>query len=238
MANLLPEIATNKTAIQAAEKAKQMLAIAQLYVIDSPAMAEAANEDLKSIKSIAKALDDTRKEIKKPFADKATAVDKFFKEPKDFLDKAESCLKKALSGFLFEQERKRREAEERAREAAQAELVRMEEERKARASVQELDLNGAVDADFEEVQPPPVVPTEVVTWDQAANLSGLVQKKIWKAEVTDLKALLQAVIDGIAPADCVVVDQSFLNKMATSFKGSIEIPGVLWKEETSLASRG
>lgn len=243
MANLLPEIATNQSAIGADAKAKALLAAAKSYVIDCPEMAEAANEDLKAIKSYAKELETIRKEIKGPLAEKVKQIDAFFKSPADYLSKAESALKGSLSRYLDDIAAKRRAAEEKARRDAEAERKRMEAAIDVRAQQAESKQVGqsddVVDAEFEVLPTLPIVtPTEVIGADELPALSGLSAKTVWKAEVTDLKAMLQAVIDGVAPAESVTVDQSFLNKLATNFKGALEIPGVKWVTETQLASRG
>jgi len=53
----------------------------------------------------------------------------------------------------------------------------------------------------------------------------------WKAEVTDIRALMQAIIDGKAPLDLLQPNPTRLNQMARALKGAAMIPGVTVRNE-------
>lgn len=63
---------------------------------------------------------------------------------------------------------------------------------------------------------------------------GVTLKSAWKAEVTDIRALMQAVLANNAPADLIAVNERKLAAMATSLKDSLNIPGVQVKEDKTL----
>lgn len=229
MANMLPELAINPIASTAIVRAQEFMSLAQSYVIDCPEMAEAANADLKEIKAYAKQLDAAKKEVKTPIAEKVKQIDAFFKAPSDFLSRAESALKGSLTRYLDEIEKRRQEEIRKAQAEAEAERQRIAEMMQADAEV--------LDAEYEVVMPV-VVPSEVITATDTPKLDGIVKRKVWSAEVTDAMAIIKAIAAGTSPIECVTINQSFLNKLASTYKGSLEVPGVNFVETTSLASRG
>lgn len=108
MSTQLPAIlAENEDAKRLAEVAVDWQETAKSYKIASPEMAEAAAEDLRTIKGHQKAVEDLRKKLKQPSLDEGKAIDGFFKKPKDFLSKAEKLLKDAILTFQREEEAKR-----------------------------------------------------------------------------------------------------------------------------------
>lgn len=229
MANLLPELAGNPIASTAIARAQDFLSLAQSYVIDCPEMAEAANTDLKEIKAYSKQLDAAKKEVKAPLAEKVKQIDAFFKAPGDFLSRAESALKGSLTRYLDEIEKRRQDEIRKAQAAAEAERKRIHEEMLADADIV---------VDESSMRMPLVVPSEVITVTDTPKLEGIVKRKVWSAEVTDAMAIIKAIAAGDAPIDCVTINQSFLNKLASTYKGAFEVPGVNFVETTSLASRG
>jgi hypothetical protein len=111
-------------------QARRMLADAADFVIDSPELYQAAAEDLKRVKVLAKTVEDTRVSITGPLHQAKVAVDNLFKGPTTFLQQAESALKGAMLKWDQEQERIRREEERKAEEARRAEQARLDAERR------------------------------------------------------------------------------------------------------------
>lgn len=114
-------------------QAETWQAAAENCVINSPEDAEAANEDLGTIKAIHKTVEAMRKEMKQPHMDAAKAVDDAFRQPIEFLKRAEEVQKGAIQTYLDQIERARIEAEREARAKAEAERRRIEAERAAEA---------------------------------------------------------------------------------------------------------
>jgi hypothetical protein len=118
----------------------------------------------------------------------------------------------------YEEEKARREAEERALEEAQA-----------------LEDMGFTDAADEILAAPVVTPTIHIQEPQKG--AGVSYRENWKAEVVDINALIKAIAAGLAPAAYLMPNESALNAAAKAFKGTVQIPGVVFKTELIQARR-
>lgn len=72
---------------------------------------------------------------------------------------------------------------------------------------------------------PPVMPAPM-------KAAGTIYQKRWYAEVTDIKALMRAVLDGKAPAEAIAADMVYLNRRAVTDKDTLAIPGVAARSKT------
>lgn len=123
-------------------------------------------------------------------------------------------------------------------EAAQARAKAEEAWRKAEAEAAEA-RRMAREADEAEGQamvapaPVPVAPVEAPT-----AIKGVSYAENWKAEVTNLKALLKGILEGIVPITAVQPDQSVLDKAAKAMKEHMTWPGVrAYMERVTRAGR-
>lgn len=153
------------------------------------------------------------------------------KKVDDPLDQAEKqILSPALSAYRIEQERRRREEEERRN----AEAKRKAEEEALDHAVA-LESAGAKDAAAavldEPILPPPVV------MPAAPKVAGLTEREVWSAEVVDIKALIQAVVDGKVQITALEANMPFLNGLARAQKGEFNVPGVKAVARKSFAGR-
>ncbi|QRE00645.1 hypothetical protein [Pseudomonas phage Itty13] len=230
----LPAIITDSKEAMAAEKeAINWEQVAKSYVIDSPEMAEAAAEDLKSIKAKAKDLDNLRTTLKKPSLEEGRAIDKHFKRPLDFLANAEKVLKGAIVNFQAAEQRRIEEEQRRINAEAEAERQRQEEERQERiAEAEAAGDHEAAAAISEELTFAPVVPQAEQT-----KLSGISTRSVWKGRVTDKMALIKAVAEGRADMALLEVNQQVLDGLAKALKGSLSIPGCEPFEDKSVSVR-
>ena len=136
---------------------------------------------------------------------------------------------KQIAWYRAEQARaaeERRKAEEEARKKA-------EEEALARA--QELQDMGMNEAAEEAISQPVVI--EKVTVAEPVRAGGESFRETWKAEVVDLMALVKAVAAGTQPLAYLEANMPVLNKAASMFKGSVQIPGVKIVSDTIIARR-
>jgi hypothetical protein len=156
-------------------------------------------------------------------------------------------LGQRMAAWEQEQTRLRREAEERARQARE----RQEREARERAAAEQrrlqqaaetkrLDEAAALEAKGDAVgaerllaQPMPaqiVNVTPVFTPQPMVaappKLEGVSFSDGWKAEVTDLGALIAAVAAGQQPATLLLPNQVALNQLARAMKRSLNVPGV------------
>jgi hypothetical protein len=135
-------------------QATMFLEAAKDVVIDSDDMLQIAATELQGIKALGSAWDAKRKSITKPLDDAKKAVMDLFRVPCDTLASAEQIIKRAMSNYAIELDRKR-EAERRAQEEAarvagarQAEeAARLEAEAMlTRAKAGEAEAQGNVEA--------------------------------------------------------------------------------------------
>ncbi len=189
-------------------------------------------------------------EFGKMLKKKASQVTTFFKPMKDSayqahkavcdrekamltpLRNAEKIIKQAISAYDEEQKRKRREAEEAARQAAEA-----ERERKMREA-SELEAAGdneGAEAAFEEAAiMDDAASYAVVPATAAPKVSGVSTSKDWEIVEIDPKAVPLAV----AGVEIRPVDKAAVMRLIRTSKGQIEIPGITYREVAKISFRG
>lgn len=246
-------------ALVLATNAQKALANAVDYVIDSPTMYELASDDLKRVKALQKEVDEKRTGITGPLNKAVKAVNDLFRAPKEYLEKAEATLKRAMVTYTTEQERLAAEARRQAEAEARAERERLAQQereaqeaaRRAEAEAQAAAAAGdqvaaakaiqeaqAAQAQAEMAAITANVMTVAPVVEAPAKVSGISGRVNYSAEVTDLLALVKAVAEGAAPIECIQADTKFLGAQARAFKkaGSL-FPGVIAKEERVIAAR-
>lgn len=189
-------------------------------------------------------------EFGKMLKKKASQVTTFFKPMKDSayqahkavcdrekamltpLRNAEKIIKQAINIYDAEQKRKRREAEEAARRAAEA-----ERERKMREA-SELEAAGdneGAEAAFEEATiMDDAASYAVVPATAAPKVSGVSTSKDWEIVEIDPKAVPLAV----AGVEIRPVDKAAVMRLIRTSKGQIEIPGITYREVAKISFRG
>lgn len=247
------------SAIVLAGKAQSALANATDFVIDSATMFELASEDLKQVKTLQKEVEEKRTSITGPLNQAVKAVNDLFRSPKEYLDKAEATLKRAMVTWTTEQERIAAEARAKAEAEARAERERLaaiereqaeaarkaQEEAQAAAAAGDQEAAAAAMAAAQAAEQQAAVAAmtaQVVTVAPAveapAKVSGISGRVTYSAEVTDLMELVKAVAAGAAPIECLQADTKFLGAQARAFKKSGQLyPGVMAVAERSIAAR-
>lgn len=189
-------------------------------------------------------------EFGKMLKKKASQVTTFFKPMKDSayqahkavcdrekamltpLRNAKKIIKQAINIYDAEQKRKRREAEEAARRAAEA-----ERERKMREA-SELEAAGdneGAEAAFEEAAiMDDAASYAVVPATAAPKVSGVSTSKDWEIVEIDPKAVPLAV----AGVEIRPVDKAAVMRLIRTSKGQIEIPGITYREVAKISFRG
>ena len=146
------------------------------------------------------------------------------------LKNAEKIIKKTMGDYLMEQERKRREAEEAMRKAAEAEMQRKLEEA---AKLEGSGNQEKAEAAFE----------DAVVMDEAANcvavssakpkVSGVSTTRDWEITGIDFAAV-PVVFNGM---ELRPVDQAAVMRLIRASKGKIEIPGITYREVAKMSFR-
>lgn len=247
------------SAVVLAGKAQSALASASDFVIDSHTMFELASDDLKQVKGLQKEVEEKRTSITGPLNQAVKAVNDLFRSPKEYLDKAEATLKRAMVTWTAEQERIAAIARAEAEAAARAERERLaaiereqqEAARKAQEKAQEAAAAGDKEAaaramaEVQAAQEQAAMATmtaSVVTAAPAveapAKVTGISSRVTFSADVSSLKELVMAVAAGTAPIEAIQADMKFLNAQARAFKTPGQLyPGVITMVEHGIAAR-
>ena len=180
----------------------------------------AAGDYLVEAKKTMRAVEKLREARKAPALAAGREVDAAIMPITKALSDIVNAATKKLDTYRRAVEEERRIAARAAQEAAQAEAQRLREE--SAAALREGDLTRAGDAAFEAVTAeltPAYVPPP-------PRVQGLSFTDTWKAEVTDMSALILAVATGEAPLDLLLANEALLNQMARDQHQNLAIPGV------------
>lgn len=146
------------------------------------------------------------------------------------LKNAEKIIKKTMSDYLMEQERKRQEAEKAIRQAAEAEMQRK------LAEAAKLESTGEQEK-AEEAFEDAVVMDEAASYSIAAcakpKVSGVGASKDW--EIVGVDA--DAVPVHFSGMELRPVDQAAVMRLIRASKGRIEIPGITYREVAKMSFR-
>ncbi len=187
-------------------------------------------------------------EFGKLLKQKAAQVTTFFKPMKDSayqahkaicdrektmltpLRNAEKTVKRTMGDYLMEQERKRKAEEEAARKAAAA-----ERERKL-SEATELESAGDV-AGAEAAMAEAMVMDDAAAYSVSASanpkVSGVSTSKDW--EITEINPNMVPV--ALAGVEIRPVDQAAVMRLIRASKGTIEIPGISYKQVAKMSFR-
>jgi hypothetical protein len=149
------------------------------------------------------------------------------------VEEAERIYKARIGAYEMEQRRIEAEAREKAEAEARA-LAAQQRER-------EIEEAEAAGADAEEItalcaEPLPVVVHEPPpsTFTRAAGISTA---NAWKGECTSLTQLVRAIADGKANIGLVMANDSALNALARSTRGTLQVPGVRFFNQPAVRAR-
>lgn len=146
---------------------------------------------------------------------------------------AQDALDRKIGSYLQVQEQERLRKEQEAREAAlKAEQDRLLAEASHLSETGQQEEAEQVLEQAVKVEAPPVVMPSSVP-----KIVGASSRQNWKHEVTDLKALAQAVVDGKVPIGAIKADDVFLGQMARAMKANMKWPGVKVWAETGVSMR-
>ena len=198
---------------------------AQSIVIETSEDYAVAGNLARDVKAAQKKVDEYWEPMRKSTYEAYKSVTDHKKEMTDPLKNAETILKRKMSAYKVEEERKRREEEERLRRIAQEE---------AQKKLQEaIDAEEAGDADAAEYAMAEAEAYDSqMTFAQAAKVKvdGVSQRKSWEIKSIDLSKL-PCEMGGIVlrPAD----EQAIMGLIRAS-KGHVEIPGVVYEEKYTM----
>lgn len=157
---------------------------------------------------------------------KALALKKEIRLP---LEKAERTIKPALAKYDQQKEEERKKEQERInaqlRAEAEARRKAAEEERKKN----ELILPDGLKHEVNESVNTGEVPQVVLPKQQTPK--GVSYFDYYSAEVSDIVALLKAILGGKVPVDAITPNRAFLNQRVQILKDSMQWPGISVRKE-------
>lgn len=203
--------------------------LAQTYTVTDSDSYRSAADELKRVKSLLSQAETVRKEITRPMDEAKARVMALFKPITERLEATERCLKGLMADFERSERERLAEVERQRRALMEAEQARLRAEAEA-AREQGNELEAEILEETALVMPSPA-PLE------AERPSGISVQTRWSAEVVDLRALLQGVLDGVIPLEAVTPNQTFLNGAARSLKAALNWPGVRAVARDVMAAR-
>ncbi len=185
-------------------------------------------EILKAIKAMDKKVEENRVSVTRPLDAAKAAFQALIKPLQNKLSDAERVIKQAMIAYTEEQERARREQEEKLRKQAEAdaEKERAKLQAKADKAIAAGKAEKAEELAQQAAQVQVVAPTLAPTVETPKGIS---YREKWTATVVNFKDL---------PDEYKVPNQQALDRVAQAMKGNLAIPGVTYKCEKILSSRG
>lgn len=147
------------------------------------------------------------------------------------LAKAERLVKQAMGGYAIEKERRRRAEEEAARKAAEEEAARRLEEAIA---LEEEGREEEAAAAVEDAEVYDTAASTLIVGGAPPKVSGVGTRKDWEIVSID-GARVPVQFSGV---ELRPVDNAAVMRLIRASKGSIEIPGISYRETASISFRG
>ena len=229
----LPAIPTPPKAEDLQKEVAPVVAMADELNVDSDMMYEAAGDELRTIKSRSKTLEDRRKAITQPLDAAKKSVMDLFRQPLASLEEAERTIKRKMLTYSQEQDRIRAEEARKAEEAARREQERLE--REAEEARQSGDESTAQVLEHTAS----VMTASAPVARAAPKAQGIGTVTRWSAEVEDKRAFIEFCLTeaGAQYFDAIAVDMRPLNQMAVALKEKMKIPGIKAVPTTGLSAR-
>lgn len=202
-----------------------------LEVVDLPSLDRAGNY-IQAVKALQQQADETFDPIirKAHEAHKEALAQK--KRITDPLVQAETTLKSKVGEHL-ERARQAREEEERRLRAENERLAAEQRE----AEIEEAESAGATGEEISVLAQAPLYVAPVIR-PAAPKMNGLTQRELWRAEVTDLHALVRFVAANPQYLNLLQANTAAVGAIARTLRSAMNIPGIRVLRETTVATRG
>lgn len=217
----------NTETLEKETEVESLISRSKAIVITNQTELDAAVLLLLEVKQRYKDLESQRKSITNPMDIAKKAVMDLFRNPMSKLEELETKLKKAI--MVFDEEQKRLAAEEQKKIQA---LIDKENE-KLNKSLDKKILKAEESGNQEKVQElllqknsaPAVAPVITPTIEKPKSIS---YKITYVAEVVDVN---------LVPREWMIPNIQALTKIGQATKGTVSIPGVVFREQKTVASR-
>jgi hypothetical protein len=201
---------------------------ARAFIVDSTESFQAAGAFLKTVKDGMKKVTDFFADSKAKAAAAHKAICESEKKMLDPLKAAETTLKSTMGAYDMKVREEKMRAEAEARRKQQEEAERL-----MREAIAAEEAGDAIGAEVAMQTAEIVNDMKPVATVQAPKASGISTRMKWVAEVTD-ERVVPPYINGV----CVrPIDTAALVKMAQLSNGTIEVPGIKFRQEAVIAVR-
>jgi hypothetical protein len=224
-----PELADKPEVKALAQQAEDMLACAETFTVVTVADYQRAVEALKAVKSRQKQLKSIRETITTPMLAALDAARDLFRRPETLLATAEATLKRAMTRFDEAREQERREAQRKLDEAAERERHRLAQQAERAAAKGNADKAA-------ELQDRAAMTVAPIVQQDSLEVTGISRRETWRAEITDLRALVRGVAAGDVPLAAIEPNHKFLNGQARALRSELRYAGVRAVPERTIAS--
>lgn len=224
----VPEGATKEAEIK--QEVSQVEIRAKEMIISTDEDYEKAAEFGRQIKEKAKVVTDFFKPMKDSAYQAHKAVCDREKTMLSPLQNAEKTLKKAMADYHQEKERKRLELEEQMRREAEAERERKLNEA---AALEEAGKTEEAEAALMDAQVTETVAARATVVMEAPKAKGVSSSKDWEIESIDH----DKVPVNFSGVEIRPVDEKAIMRLIRASKGSIQIPGIRYKETLKMSIR-
>ena len=194
-----------------------------------------AAELTKKIRVVAKDLNASRVSITAPLDEAKKKVMDLFREPLSALESAQKTLDFGIRDYHTKKENERREAERKAEAVAKAEEERKKkllEEQARKAEEAGREARAEALREKAEVVHVPIIAKPIA---EAPKVAGISFRTTWKARVSDYKKIPQNFYINDPKVQAAIL--SVMDGYAKNSKGGLEIAGVEFYEEKTVAGR-
>lgn len=175
-------------------------------------------------------LEGLRKKLKAPILEAARGIDDMFRIPSAI---GKDCKKILTDKMLAYADKVNTELKAMQR---QLEEKALEDLRIAEDTAKSFRENGNDIKSNETLENMDVLPYYVPI-SKSPKARGVSQRNTWKCRIVDFKALMRSILADKAPLHLISFNQSYANIFARSVRGTLDIDGLEFYEDTTLISR-
>lgn len=216
--------------LQLTEQTNKLVEAANAITISDHQSLQRAADYLAENKAEQKRMEEERKDLVGPLNETVRKINAKYKPFTEALQRAEQIIKGKIGTYDREQERIRQ------RELAEAEAkARRERERLEARAETAREKGNEEKAETLAMQAASTV--AAVPAETTPKVSGASTRKVWKADVQDVRKVCQLIAEGKLPPTLVEFKQVELNKIASTWQNTQEFPGLRIYQDYSVASR-
>lgn len=203
---------------------------ADALLVSDQAEYEIAADLIGDISSRINELDDMRKTVKAPILEAGRNIDDMFKVPLDQGKTAKKIIQTKMLDYVAVVEYEKKLAE------AEAAKLALEQKKKAEGEALALMAAGDDEAAQEILDNMDMMPVPAKIID-SPKASGISTRSNWKCKLIDLNKLIRSIIQGKAPISLIQLDTMAANKYAKAVRDTLEIEGLEFYNDATLAVR-